>query len=117
MKIILNLISVSILLLISQITFGQAASTEQTEEYAIISVTQVGSKNYISITIGSVSTEEKEYEKQKNAKQFDMAPIIAEMEKLNKMGYKLFNSSAAMIPIGQYSGGYPFYCFVFKKEK
>ena len=98
----------------SQNSFGQE-NNQQTEEYAIISVFQKGKKNFISTTIGSVSTEEKEYDKEKNDKKFDLAPVVAEMERLNKMGYELFNSSTAMINIG--NGGLPFYVFVFKKKK
>ncbi len=102
--------------LVSNLSFGQ---TTQTEEYAIMSVYQIGKKNYISVTIGSQSTEEREYEAEKSAKRYDAAPIIAKMEELNKMGYELFSSSASMTPIVQGLSGnintvpYPFYSFVF----
>jgi hypothetical protein len=92
----------------------------QTEEYAILSVFQQGKRNYISVQIGSQPTEEREYEKDKSDKRFDMAPIIAEMEKLNKLGFELFNSSTGMIPImynGTGSSATPFYSFVFKRKK
>lgn len=109
-------------LIIALLSFSQFlyAQETQTEEYAIISVYQKGKKNFISTTIGSISTEEKEYEKSKNDKKYDMAPVIAEMERLNKMGYELFNSSTAMIPInitGKGNTGLPFYVFVFKKKR
>lgn len=114
MKTILKLTFILGLITVGQLSFGQ---TNQTEEYAIISVYQKGKKNFISTTIGSVSTEEKEYDKEKNEKKYDMAPVIAEMERLNKMGYELFNSSTAMITIGEGNAGLPFYVFVFKRKK
>ncbi len=89
----------------------------RTEDYAIISVFQRGKKNFVSVTVGSVSSEEKEYEAEKNDKRYDMAPIVEEMEKLNEQGYELVDHSAAIIPVGQYGGGMPFYSFVFKKHR
>ena len=102
-----------IFLCLIQVSYAQTA----TEEYAIINVLQVGKKNFISVTIGSQSTEEKEYEKEKNDKRFDMAPVIARMEELNKMGFELVNSSTAMIPLGTSGGAHPFFTFTFKKKK
>ena len=89
----------------------------QTEDYAIINAYQLSKKNYISVTVGSQPTEEKEVEQ--SDKKLDMAPIIAEMNTLNKMGYELFSSSTAMGDIGLRGTvtSYPLYTFVFRKKK
>jgi hypothetical protein len=79
----------------------------RTEEYAIVSVVQIGKKNYISTTVGSKSTDEKEFESEKNAKRNDMAPVILELEKLNEQGFELVNGSNAAIG----TAGTPFYTF------
>lgn len=100
--------------LIPELSFGQEG---RTEDYAIISVKQYGKKNFISITIGSESTEEKEYQKEKNDKAHDMAPVIEEMEKLNEKGYELFSSNVSIIPKGEVSGGNLFYYFIFIKKR
>ena len=63
----------------------------RTEEYALVSVIQDGKRNYISITVGSLPTEEKEFEKAKADKKNDMAPIIRELERLNEQGFYLLN--------------------------
>ena len=84
----------------------------RTEEYAIVSVVQVGKKNYISTTVGSKSTDEKEFESEKNAKRNDMAPVILELEKLNEQGFELVNGSNAAIG----TTGAPFYTFTLKRK-
>ena len=84
----------------------------RTEEYAIVSVVQVGKKNYISTTIGSKSTDEKEFESEKNAKRNDMAPVILELEKLNEQGFELVNGSNAAMG----TAGVPFYTFTLKRK-
>lgn len=81
----------------------------------MISIYQFGKRNYMSVTIGSVSTEEKEFEKQKSEKKFDLAPVIAEMEKLNAQGYELVDHGSAIIPLSG-GGGNPFYTFLFRKR-
>lgn len=87
-------------------------ATTRTEEYAVVSVVQVGKKNYISTTVGSKSTEEKEFESEKNAKRNDMAPVIRELEKLNEQGFELVNGSNAAMG----TGGLPFYTFTLKRK-
>ena len=104
----------TLIFLFPDLSFGQE---NRSEDYAIISIYQYGKKNRMSITIGSTSTEEKEFEKEKNEKRFDLAPIIEEMEKLNEKGYELFNSNVSMITASQYEGGLPFYYFLFKKKR
>ncbi|QNH63208.1 hypothetical protein [Hymenobacter sediminicola] len=92
---------------------GATRTTDsRTEEYAIVSVVQAGKKNFISTTIGSKSTEEKEFESEKNAKRFDMAPVIAELEKLNAQGFELVNGSNAAMG----TAGLPFYTFTMKRR-
>jgi hypothetical protein len=89
----------------------------QTEEYAILNVLQEGKRNYISVTIGSEKTEEKEYQSGKVGQLYDMTLVLAKMEELNQMGYTLFSSSNGVVPIQQGSSGVPFYTFVFVKKK
>jgi hypothetical protein len=73
----------------------QPAET-RTEEYAVVSVFQSGKNNYISVTVGSRPSEEKEFEKEKNNKRYDLAPVIREVEKLNAQGFELINGSASI---------------------
>ena len=87
-------------------------ATARTEEYAIVSVIQVGKKNYISTTVGSKSTSEKEFESEKNAKRNDMAPVVLELEKLNEQGFELVSGSNAAIG----TAGLPFYTFTLKRK-
>jgi hypothetical protein len=88
----------------------------RTEEYALVSVIQDGKRNYISITVGSLPTEEKEFEKAKADKKNDMAPIIRELERLNEQGFYLLNGSTAIVPYGQSRGGDLFYTFIMKRK-
>jgi hypothetical protein len=88
----------------------------RSEEYAIVSVYQKGKKNFISVTVGSESSEEKEYQKAKNDKKYDMAPIMRELEILNARGYELHSSSTAIVPLGQQAGGLPFYTFTLVRK-
>lgn len=89
---------------------------ERTEEYAVVSVYQSGKSNFVSITIGSKPSEEKEYQKEKNDKRYDLAPVLAEVEKLNAQGFELVNGSAAIHGMNQYGGGQPFYSFIMKRR-
>ena len=114
MKKIVLLSFFSFVFLFPYSSFGQ---DNRTEDYAIISIFQKGKKNFMSVTIGSNSSEEKEFEKDKNEKRFDLSPVIKEMEKLNEQGYELFNSNVSMITASQYGGGLPFYYFLFKKKR
>lgn len=107
----------SILFLFSSAQLVAQEAGVQTEEYAIISVFQRGKNNLMSTTIGSKSTDKKEFEKVATLKKYDMAPVIAEMERLNKMGYTLFSSSTSMITIRLGNIGLPYYTFVFIKKK
>jgi len=88
----------------------------RTEEYAIISVIQDGKRNYISTTVGSMPTEEKEFDKEKADKKNDLTPIIKELEKLNEQGFYLLNGSNAIVPYGQSRGGDIFYTFIMKRK-
>ncbi|MDE0773082.1 MAG: hypothetical protein OSB25_12895 [Salibacteraceae bacterium] len=90
--------------------------TVRTEEYAIISVIQDGKRNYISTTVGSLPTEEKEFEKEKADKKNDLSPIIKELERLNEQGFYLLNGSNAVVPYGQSRGGDIFYTFIMKRK-
>ena len=97
----------------------KSKATSRTEEYAVLSVVQEGKRNYISLTVGSQPTQEKEFQKEKSAKKYDLAPVIREMENLNQQGFELVNSSTAIIPYGvsnDVSGGDPFYTFTFKRK-
>ncbi|GAB3395478.1 hypothetical protein HNQ93_000211 [Hymenobacter luteus] len=87
----------------------------RTEEYAVVSVYQYGKRNFVSVTIGSKPSEEKEYQKEKNDKRYDLAPVLAEVEKLNAQGYELVNSAAAMHSV-EGGGGLPFYSFIMKRR-
>ncbi|MBK0401452.1 hypothetical protein I5M27_00565 [Adhaeribacter sp. BT258] len=92
---------------------------KRTEDYAIISVFQEGKVNYISVTVGSTPTTKEEFQREKAAKQYDMAPVIREMEKLNEQGFELVSSSTSVIPFGTSTGntgGSPFYSFTFKRK-
>jgi hypothetical protein len=88
----------------------------RTEEYAVISAWQIGRKTRISVQIGSESTPEKEFEPIKGEKQFDLGPVLREMEALNAMGFELVTGNSAIwqpesaIP-------YPYYTFVFKRRR
>lgn len=102
--------------LVAFITRAPAPAEARTEEYAVVSVFQSGKSNYISITIGSRPSEEKEFDKEKNSKRYDLAPVLAEVEKLNAQGYELVNGSAAIHGMSQYGGGQPFYSFIMKRR-
>lgn len=94
-------------------------TSARTEEYAVLSVFQDGKRNYISLTVGSKPTQEKEFQREKTEKRYDLAPVIREMETLNQQGFELVNSSTTIIPAGvshDVSGGNPFYTFTFKRK-
>jgi len=93
------------------------AADKRTEDYAVVSVFQSGKSNYVSVTIGSQPSEEKEYQKDKNDKRYDLAPVLAEVEKLNAQGFELVNGSAAIHNMSQYGGGQPFYSFILKRRR
>lgn len=95
---------------------SQATAEGRTEEYAVVSVYQSGKSNFISVTIGAKTSEEKEFQKEKNDKRYDLAPVLAEVEKLNAQGFELVNGSAAMHNMNQYGGGQPFYSFIMKRR-
>lgn len=88
----------------------------RTEEYAIVSVIQDGKRNFISTTVGSQPTEDKEFAKNKTDKKNDLTPVIKELEKLNEQGFYLVNGSNAIVPFGQASGGDIFYTFILKRK-
>ena len=100
-------------------TRGETES-KRTEEYAILSVFQEGKTNYISVTVGATPTTKEEFQREKAAKQYDMTPIVREMEKLNEQGFELVNSSTSIIPFSSAgtgnTGGSPFYTFTFKRK-
>ncbi|WP_022822496.1 hypothetical protein [Hymenobacter norwichensis] len=98
------------------ITRQPQVAENRTEEYAVVSVFQSGKSNYMSVTIGSRPSEEKEFEKEKTTKRFDLAPVLAEVEKLNTQGFELVNGSAAIHGMNQYGGGSPFYSFIMKRK-
>jgi len=54
---------------------------------------------------------------EKEDKRYDLAPIIEEMQKLNAQGFEAINFSNAIIPAGQYGGGFPFYTIFMIKRK
>lgn len=89
---------------------------DRTEEYAVVSVFQSGKSNYVSVTIGSKPSEEKEFEKEKNTKRYDLAPVLREVEKLNAQGFELVNGSSSIHNKNQYGGGQPFYSFIMKRR-
>jgi CO dehydrogenase/acetyl-CoA synthase alpha subunit len=91
----------------------------RTEEYAILSVFQEGKRNYISLTVGSQPTQEREFQKEKTEKKYDLAPVVREMESLNQQGFELVNSSTTIVPYAisnDVAGGNPFYTFTFKRK-
>jgi hypothetical protein len=102
--------------LFSFVQQGSPSNTGRTEEYAIISVFQSGKSNFMSVTIGSQPSIEREYQKDKNEKRYDLAPVLAEVEKLNAQGFELVNGSAAIHGMNQYGGGAPFYAFIMKRK-
>jgi hypothetical protein len=92
------------------------SATDRTEEYAVVSVFQSGKYNRVSVTVGSRPSEEKEFEKEKNAKRYNLAPVLAEVEKLNAQGFELVNGSAAIYNMDASGGGQPFYSFIMKRK-
>ncbi|TYZ08623.1 hypothetical protein FY528_12150 [Hymenobacter lutimineralis] len=94
----------------------QLSAAGRTEEYAVISVFQSGRNNYLSVTVGSKPSVEREYQKDKNEIRYDLAPVLAEVEKLNAQGFELVNGSAAIHGMNQYGGGAPFYSFIMKRR-
>lgn len=102
--------------LFSFIELRRQAPAGRTEEYAVISVFQSGKSNSMSVTIGSQPSVESEFQKEKNEKRYDLAPVLAEVEKLNAQGFELINGSAAIHGMNQYGGGSPFYSFIMKRK-
>jgi len=111
-----SFLKIFVLISISFLPF-YALCQSNTEEYAVISVSQRGKKNFISIQIGAQATQEKEFQMEKEDKRYDLAPIIEEMQKLNAQGFEAINFSNAIIPAGQYGGGFPFYTIFMIKRK
>lgn len=96
-----------------------AQSNERTEEYAVISAWQAGRRTFISVTVGSTPTPEKEFEAEKGEKRFDLSPVIREMEALNAMGFELVSGGSTNMTSGGgqiATAGVPFYTFVFKRR-
>ncbi|MDB5274061.1 MAG: hypothetical protein JWO58_2428 [Chitinophagaceae bacterium] len=115
MKILFHLSFLFLFFVAGKFCYGQTGT--QTEEYAILNVLQEGKRNYISVTIGSQKTEEKQYDIGKIGQLYDMSLVISKMTELNKMGYTLFSTSNGVVPIQQGSTGVPFFTFVFVKKK
>jgi hypothetical protein len=115
MKTIIHLAFIVALVLVGQAAFAQE-NQQQTEEYAILSITLGDRRNVIRTTMGHGSTEEKIYKLEKTQEDLDMVPIIEEMERINKMGFELFSSSTTMITVAQGYSVLPYYVFVFKRK-
>ncbi|KAA9333729.1 hypothetical protein [Adhaeribacter soli] len=97
----------------------EKAAPARTEDYAVLNVFQDGKRNYISLTVGSNPTQQREFHREKTEQRYDLAPILREMENLNQQGFELVNSSTAIIPAGvpdEITGGNPFYTFTFKRK-
>ena len=91
----------------------------RTEEYAILDVFEYGKKKIIRITVGERPAREKEWKKQKTDLRGDMSPVMIELGKLNKRGFKLLNMSTTYTTVGggQYSAqGTPRHTFIMVRS-
>ncbi len=106
----------AVVALVAFMSAGSPAPAEgRMEEYAVVSVYQYGKNNFVSVTIGSKPSQEKVYQKEKNVERHDLAPVLAELEKLNAQGFELLNGTAAMHSVHG-GGGEPFYSFIMKRR-
>ena len=93
--------------------------SERTEEYAILDVFEYGKKKIIRITVGERPAREKEWKKEKTDLRGDMSPVMVELGKLNKRGFKLLNMSTTYTTVGggtHQSNGTPRHTFVMVKS-
>ena len=77
-----------------------AQSTKQTEEYAIVDVVESGKSKIIRTTIGTEPAVEKEWKKEKTAIAGDLSPVLAELTRLNTLGFELLNMSTSHVTTG-----------------
>jgi len=92
---------------------------ERTEEYAILDVFEYGKKKVIRITVGERPAREKEWKRQKTDIRGDMSPVMIELGKLNKRGFKLLSMSTTYTTVGggqHTSQGTPRHTFVMVKS-
>ncbi len=109
MLIFLTLIFVSVL--------GAFAQETQTEEYAIIDAYQVGKRTAIRVTIGEESPGEDAWIIEKTEVSEDMSPVIKELNKLNRQGYKLLNMTTTFsTPAGGTTSGTMYYSYMMVRK-
>jgi len=90
----------AILFLIGICTVLAQDNSERTEEYAIVDVFEYGKKKVIRITVGERPAREKEWKKEKTSIRGDMSPVMIELGKLNKRGFRLLNMSTTYTTVG-----------------
>ena len=73
----------------------ETVNAQNTEEYAILTHSQDPKTSRITINIGEDVGTMVEYERTKEEPFYNPAGIIAEMNKLNAMGFELFATSVA----------------------
>jgi len=99
-------------------SFAQTSSNK-TEEYAIVDVFETGKKKIIRITIGEEPAQEKEWSQEKTEISGDFSPVIAELNKLNLLGFELLNMSTTYTTIGggtYVTHGTPRFTFMMVKK-
>jgi hypothetical protein len=96
---------IALLILIGTNAVSAQNDMERTEEYAILDVFEYGKKKVIRITVGERPAREKEWKKEKTDIRGDMSPVMKELGKLNKRGFKLLTMSTSYTTVG--GGQYP----------
>jgi hypothetical protein len=110
---------ITLLTLVGASTVSAQDERVRTEEYAILDVFEYGKKKVIRITVGERPAREKEWKRQKTDIRGDMSPVMVELGKLNKRGFKLLNMSTTYTTVGggQYtSQGTPRHTFIMVKS-
>lgn len=105
------------LTLILASSLGVYAQETQTEEYAIIDAYQVGKKTVIRVTIGEEIPSEEVWKIEKTEVSEDMSPVMKELNKLNRQGYKLLNMTTTFsTPGGGASSGNMYYSYMMVRK-
>ena len=117
MKKMMGLIAIMLLIGVNAVVAQD--DSERTEDYAIVDVFEYGKKKVIRITVGERPAREKEWKKEKTDIRGDMSPVMIELGKLNKRGFKLLNMSTTYTTVGggQYTTqGTPRHTFIMVRS-
>ena len=114
-KLLFSILAFTVIAIVTGFSIRNNAATGQTEEYALMQLTEsVLYKNIkIDITIGEDQTTYDTVTREKNER-FNWAPIIKKMNELNAQGFELLGSSTGATEVNGYRYIYHSYTFVRK---